>query len=285
MQATIAELWIYPVKGCAGISLKTAQALRTGLQYDRRWMVVAADTGKFITQRTHPQMALIRTALGAAHLALNFPNKPACLVPLNAMGAAKTVTVWNSTLSAIDAGNAAAQWLSEVLFGEVLSSNFLTSPVRLVQFDDAQTRAVREDSFEQHKHQFADGFPYLVLSQASVVALNERLLENGSFTVDTNRFRANIILADVDAHTEDFTKTLTHPNGAVFDMVKSCTRCGVPNIDQSTGKTHPSHEPNLTLAQYRYDKAADGVIFGMNAVISQAATLAVGDVLNIQLDF
>ena len=286
MQATISELWVYPVKSCAGVRMKTVQALRTGLAFDRQWIVVHTDSGKQVTQRSHPVMALIKAVvLNMQTLSLSYAGMEmlelAVITENNRLQnqILKTVTTWEISLPALDMGAAASAWLSLVL----------GTDVRLMQFDPAQKRVVRSDTFADHAHHFADGFPYLVLSQSAVDTLNERLsdrlLEKDAFTVKADRFRANIILSGVDAHTEDFSKSMRHQSGAVLHMVKPCTRCGVPNIDQATGKTHASHEPNLTLAQYRHDRAADGVIFGMNAVISQSASFAVGDVLEIELDF
>lgn len=275
MQATIAELWTYPIKGCAGVRLASAQALPTGLQHDRCMVVVHAETGRFITQRSHPQMALIHTQImgNALTLHAHSPLQTDLVLNLDAVGLSKTVTVWRDTLPAIDMGDDAAAWFSQAL----------GNAVRLVRFDPAQTRAVKTAPSERYL--FADGYPYLVLSKASVRALNERLLEKGESPVGIERFRANVVLDDIDAHTEDYAATFTHASGAALTMASPCTRCQVPTIDQSTGQAHPRQEPTMTLNAYRYDRSEDGVTFGMNALISQACTLQQGDVLSVKLSF
>ncbi len=273
MQATISELWTYPIKGCAGIRLQAAQALPTGLQHDRSMLVVDTTTGRFITQRSHSQLALIHPSIVGNTLHLSGLGQTPLALALNSGSLAKTVTVWGDTLPAIDMGEAAAAWLSAALAADV----------RLVRFDPAQRRAVKHHADETH--QFADGYPYLVLSKASLNALNERLLMKGAQAIGLDRFRANIILDGVDAHTEDFTASMTHASGAALVMAAPCTRCQVPTIDQATGMADAQHEPTMTLNAYRYDQKIDGVTFGMNALVSQACTLLEGEILQITLAF
>jgi uncharacterized protein len=273
MQATIAQLWVYPIKGCAGTRLLSAQALPTGLQYDRCMMVVDAVTGRFISQRSHPKMALIKPVIEGNALHLSGLGQAPLSLPMQSMLQAKTVTVWGDTLPAIDMGDEVATWFSAAL----------SAQLRLVRFDPLQIRAVKRVA--RQTHQFADGYPYLVLSKASLRALNERLLANGASAIGADRFRANVIIDDVDAHTEDFAASMTHPSGALLTMVAPCTRCQVPTIDPMTGVADAQHEPTMTLSAYRYDSVEDGVTFGMNAVISISCELQVGDALIVSLAF
>jgi uncharacterized protein len=277
MQATIAQLWTYPIKSCKGYRLTSAQALPTGLLHDRSMMVVSADGGKMVSQRGFPAMALIAPAINGDALTLNAPGIAPITLHLLSHAGSKTVTVWRDTLDAIDLGNEVADWLSA----------YLKISVRLVRFDPAQQRMTKVplSGFPNAKHYFADGYPYLVLSLASLNALNERLLEKGSHAIPADRFRANILLDNVDAHTEDYAAALVHSNGAKITIHSACTRCTVPTIDQSTAHASPDQEPSLTLSAYRYDAQQDGVIFGMNALISVACTLTVGDALAVELAF
>jgi uncharacterized protein YcbX len=236
-------------------------------------LVVDAQSGRFLTQRSHTKMALIRPAIQDHLLTLSMAGAAPLRLDLNAGEAAKTITVWRDTLPAIDMGDAAAQWLSGAL----------GSDVRLVRFDPAQRREVKTNA-QQH-YLFADGYPYLVLSLASVNALNERLISQGQSPVGADRFRANIILDAVDAHTEDYAASLSHANGSHIELAAPCTRCAVPNIDQLTGVSNAMHEPSATLSAYRYDKGLDGVTFGMNAFISLACELREGDQLKVNLAF
>ncbi len=277
MQATIAQLWVYPIKGCAGTRLAQAQALPTGLRHDRSMMLVDASTGRFITQRSHPIMALLQPAIEGHTLHLSGLGRAAHLAPmsihLHSGHATRSVTVWGDTIVAIDMGDAAAHWFSTAL----------ASPCRLVRFDPAQRRAVKRHA--NQAHQFADGYPYLVLSKASLQALNERLIANGAAAISMDRFRANIILDGVDAHTEDYAASLLHSNGTMLTLVAPCTRCQVPTINQTTGMADPQHEPTMTLNAYRYNHAEDGVTFGMNALLDVSCELREGDQLKVQLSY
>jgi uncharacterized protein YcbX len=273
MQATIAQLWIYPIKGCAGIRLSQASALPTGLQHDRCMLVVDAQSGRFLTQRSHPKMALIHPSIDKHQLTMSMAGRESLSLDLKAGNESKTITVWRDTLPAIDMGNAAAQWFSDAL----------GTDVRLVRFDPTQRREVRTNA-QQH-YLFADGFPFLVLSLASVNVLNERLISQGQNPVGADRFRVNIILDGVDAHTEDYAASLSHANGSQIELAAPCTRCAVPNIDQLTGVSNAMHEPSATLSAYRYDKELDGVTFGMNAFISKTCEIREGDELKVKLAF
>ena len=56
--AHIAALHYYPLKSARGIELERAQLTIAGFQDDRRWMLVS-ETGRFLTQRELPRLALL----------------------------------------------------------------------------------------------------------------------------------------------------------------------------------------------------------------------------------
>ena len=124
-------------------------------------------------------------------------------------------------------------------------------------------------------NQFSDGFPLLVISDASLVQLNGKLQANGSPTVSISRFRPNIVLAKLPAgdelapHDEDRLDVLhisTGENSIQLKPVKPCARCPIPNIDPVTALS--SHDVGDMLQTYRSDPRVDGVVtFGMNAVV------------------
>ena len=153
--ATIAALFIYPVKGCRGITLSSARVTERGLEHDREWMVVDA-AGRFVTQRTEPRLASITTAITATSLLLTVPGAGPLELPLEQGGIASRVTVWRDTVAGIDQGPAAATWLSARLAGAY----------RLVRFDPAARRRCNPmyaGASGAHTA-FADGYPLLVLS-------------------------------------------------------------------------------------------------------------------------
>lgn len=272
----VAALHLHPVKSCAGLSLASAEFAATGLAHDRCWMVVD-EHGRFVTQRELPRLALVQPALQDGQLRLNAPGLPE-LAPGTGEDAATTpVQVWDDRLQALDLGDAAARWLSD----------FLGRPLRLVRFAPGPARlsSMKWTGGLQAPNAFSDGFPVLVVSQASLDGLNRRLAERGQAPVEMARFRPNLVIEGLDEaldpHAEDYLDELAFdgPDGPVrLRLVKPCPRCPIPNIDPRTGA--PGHEPLDTLAGYRADARVGGAItFGMNAVILEGVgrRLRVGD--------
>lgn len=262
MAISVASLFVYPVKGCRGIALSSARVTERGLEHDREWMVVDA-AGCFVTQRTEPRLAAITAAIDATSLTLAAPGAGPLRIAFEHSGVARPVTVWRDTVSGIDQGLAAAVWLSTFLGGDY----------RLVRFDRAARRRCNpEYAGTSGAHTaFADGYPLLVLSQASLDDLNARL----AAPLPVDRFRPNLLLDGVDAYDEDHIDELRSGDVAL-KLVKPCTRCQVTTIDQRT--LERGLEPLRTLAGYRHNAVLDGVAFGMNAIVAAGAgkTLALG---------
>lgn len=283
LNVRIASLHAYPVKSCAGLTLRDGtQITTTGLPGDRSWMVVDA-LGDFLTQRTHPRMALIRAALAeAGALVLRAPMQPPLRVPAQLTGERVQVRVWNDHVAAFDAGAEASAWLRQVLGQHGL---------RLVRFDPAQRRIAdrRWTGAIEATTAFADAFPLLVTSSAGLDDLNRRLAQRGVEAVGTERFRPNLVLDGLDANGEDFVDELRFatPEGAVtLKLVKPCVRCTIPSVDPATGVQ--GAEPGDTLAGYRADsRMQGGITFGMNAIIVEGVgrTLRAGMVGEATLAF
>lgn len=291
MSSRILSLHIYPIKSCAGIDLDASTLTRAGLAHDRRWMLVGCD-GRFMTQRQFPRMALIRVGLADGVLRLQAPDMPALEVPLDGSGLsgpAEPVTVWGDTLPARPESEAAHEW-----FGR-----FLGQPCRLFKVDEQARRPARGEWVERwraahpdlagpfqgdHIFGFADGFPLLLANQASLDALNGRLAEQGKPAVPMNRFRPNIVVQadDWEAFDEDHT-AVVKAGPASLALVKPCTRCPIPDIDQRTAER--GEEPGLTLKAMHTLEI--GVVFGMNAIVAQEGEtrLRVGDPVEVVLDF
>jgi uncharacterized protein YcbX len=259
MSATIASLHVYPVKSCRGIAVDTSPVGERGLAFDREWMIVDGD-GRFVTQRDLPRLALVEPSLTASALELEAPHAPRLTVPLNLDGATLPVTVWNDILTAIDQGREAAAWLSSVLH----------LPLRLVRFDRAVRRLCNVTyAGDSGAHTaFADAYPLLILSEASLADLNSRL----EAPLPMNRFRPNVVLSGIDAYDEDHFDEI-RLGGLAFKLVKHCTRCQITTTDQST--TIVGTEPLATLAGYRMNDALGGVTFGMNAIVASGAGLTI----------
>jgi uncharacterized protein YcbX len=257
---TLASLHVYPVKSCAGAALPEAMLVETGLEFDRAWMLVDAD-GEFLSQRELPRMALIATDLRHSELVLRAPGMLPLHLALDTVEQPTRVRVWNDEVAAYDMGDLAAHWFS----------TFLRQPLRLVRFDPEHKRLADRawTGAVEAETAFSDGFPLLVVSAASLAALNERLVARGVAPVTMARFRPNLVLDGLDAHGEDYLDEIVFdaPEGPVrLKLVKPCPRCPIPNVDPATGV--PGTEPGDTLAGYRADPRVDGAVsFGMNAVI------------------
>jgi uncharacterized protein YcbX len=282
------ELFVYPIKSCAGISLRRATLLDTGLEYDRHWMVTDP-AGAMFTQRSHPRMALIKTAFDGDDLVIDAPGMPALRTPLSAEALIDArpirATVWRDTVAALDTGEHAAQWFSE----------FLGIPARLVRFSPTSRRDVSDEWTAPHSThtRFADQFPLLVVGQASLDDLNARLSVKGAPGIGANRFRPNLVIGGLDAYEEDFVgdMQIRVPGRDVqLRLVKLCTRCPIPSIDQDTGAHDPSwpHEPLDTMSAYRGSDQFDGALtFGKNAIVlkGEGVALEVGQEVEAEIDF
>jgi uncharacterized protein YcbX len=261
--ATLAELNVYPVKSCRGISLEAARVTATGLADDRHWMLVRPD-GRFVTQRELPRLALVGTAVDAAGLHLEAAGMPPLSVPRELDGVARDVTIWRFSAGGIDCGDAAAQWCTQVL----------DTPLRLVRFDVARPRVCSPQWTQGLRAvtEFADGYPVLVISRASLAELNSRLAK----PLPMKRFRPNLVIDEVAAYDEDRIHEID-TGEVTLRMVKPCTRCAITTTDQDSG-ARDGVEPLATLKRYRFDRELGGVCFGQNAIVVRGvgATLRVG---------
>ncbi|MDM0054376.1 MOSC domain-containing protein [Variovorax fucosicus] len=265
LQATIARLFVYPVKSCAGVELPEALLTETGLEFDRAWMVVDANN-EFVTQRELPRMALIRPQLKHMEMVLRAPGMLALHIAFDRVEQPVRVKVWKDEVAAYDMGDIAAQW-----FSDFLSEPGRPQKLRLARFDPEQKRLsnLQWTGGIEAQNQFADGFALLVASEASLAELNEKLLAAGHAAVGIERFRPNIVLAGIEAQDEDRLETMHIATGegeARLQPVKPCSRCPIPDIDPATGVATP--EVGDMLRTWRQNARVDGAItFGMNAIV------------------
>jgi hypothetical protein len=256
----VSGLFLYPVKSLGGIFVKEAHAGRRGFQHDRRYMVVD-EAGRMMTQREHPQMALVRTAIEDGAIVMRHAREGERVLPLSLSEGARTqVVVWQSQVEAVvhESGGA---WLSRAL----------GLPCRLVYMPDDVLRPTKRGN-EGDVVSFADGYPYLLVSQASLDGLNTRL----TAPLPMMRFRPNIVVDGASAHAEDGWKRLRAGSVALRN-VKPCSRCVLTTVDPDTGDRGP--EPLRTLASYR---AWDGQVwFGVNLIPDGEGSIRVGDPVEV----
>jgi uncharacterized protein len=250
--AIITELNIYPIKSCAGTALDRVKLTERGFAGDRRWMIVNG-AGRFLTQREWPRLALVKPVLDGPRLCLRATGAPDLDVTVDQEGAATQITVWKDQFAAIDAGADAAKWLS----------GFLKTEVRLVRFD-ASTVRFSDPHWTAGVDvpiAFADGFPLLIISEASLADLNGRLEQ----PLPMNRFRPNIVLQGLAAYEEDRVTELF--DGTLrLRIVKPCSRCSITTVEQTTGE-FTGADPLKTLKTYRWSSVLRGSKFGQNAII------------------
>jgi uncharacterized protein len=269
--ARISRLFVYPVKSCAGVEVTEAVLTETGLDLDRAWMVVD-DQGEFVTQRELPRMALIRPQLKHYEVVLRAPGMLALHLAIDAVEEPVKVKLWDDAVQAFDMGAVAAQWFSD----------FLGRKLRLVRFDPDHRRlsSPQWTGGVEALNQFSDGFPLLVVGEASLAELNDKLVAAGHGAVGIERFRPNIVLAGIEPQDEDRLDVLRIADGdeeVLLRPVKPCPRCPIPDIDPATAQIDP--QVSDTLQTYRKnDRLQGAVTFGMNAIVLQGAdqTLRVG---------
>ncbi len=268
---TLAALGLHPVKSCGALAPREALLVETGLDLDRAWMVVDPQ-GEMLTQREHPKLALVKPTLRLSDLLLKAPGMLGLHLALDVAETPTRVRVWDDIVKAWDMGQLAAQWFTD----------YLGTPARVVRFDPEERRlADRAWTGEAEAPvEFADGFPLLVASLASLNDLNRRLALAGATPVTMARFRPNVVLAGLEPWDEDHLDLLeieTDEGLVRLKLVKPCGRCQIPNVDPDTGAMHG--EPGRTLAGFRADARVQGAVtFGMNAIVLDGAgdTLRVG---------
>lgn len=258
----LSRLFIYPIKSAAGLEVRSGVIDEFGLANDRRWMIVD-EHGTALTQREHPQLALVHPTVTRSGLELSASGLPSLAVHVPE-GPEREVVVWSSTVRAHDAGNEAAQWLTD----------FLERPARLVHMPDAAFRPIdRHYSPAERRVSFADAFPFLLITQESMDELNRRLQQ----PLGIERFRPNLVVSGAAApHAED-SWTRIRIGTQDFSVVKPCARCAVPTVDPVTGVR--GKEPTRTLATYR--RRNGKVYFGQNLIHESTGELRVGDVVAI----
>jgi uncharacterized protein YcbX len=264
----LTEINIYPIKSTRRISLGESTVLKRGLAWDRRWMLVDSD-GNFITARKYPRLATVSTQLTTDTLNVRVRGMPELCIPLEPPqeGETRKVTVWRDTCTAIEYGLDYDQWFSE----------FLGLRCHLVRMRSSDVRAVSADyGMEGDEVSFADSFPLLLISEASLADLNNRL-DN---PVSMRRFRPNIVVSGCDAFDEDHWRRLRIGN-VEFEGARACSRCVFTTIDPDTGEKDADREPLRTLGTYRKRKEG-GIFFGQNLIPRGAGTIHVGDPVTIE---
>jgi uncharacterized protein YcbX len=254
---TLSGLYRYPVKSMRGAAFDELTVGPRGLVNDRQWMLVD-ERGRFLTQRQLPRMALMSAEFDEVDgLVLGAPGMGECVVR-DTSSEVLDVTVWRDTLTAVACDPAADAWCSD----------FLERPCRLVRLAADTVRTV-DQNFAAAADQvgFADGFPFLLISQASLDDLNRRIGQ----TLPMQRFRPNLVVEGCAPYAEDGWRRL-RIGDITFRVAKPCSRCIIPTIDPLTAER--AAEPLRTLMSYR--RRDNQVFFGQNLLHDGTGKLRVG---------
>ncbi len=272
----LSSIFIYPVKSCAAVALTEAHVENLGLAHDRRWMLVEADSDKFITGRECPELVLLNAKITANNALELSAASPRTLAARTASITAKQrpVRVWDDDVLAVladsDTNRALSSWLGR--------------NVELVYFDACSQR-ILDQKYAQAGDQtaFSDGYPVLLISQASLDELNSKMVANSTVPhqpITMRRFRPNLVIGGtIAAHAEDKWQRV-QIGAALFDVVKPCVRCVFTTVDADLGARDPTGEPLTTLKNYR--RTPKGITFGMNLIPrNPGVMIRVGDVLSV----
>lgn len=259
----LSALYRFPLKSCKPEALQRAALDELGLEGDRRWMLVDASNGRFLTQRVLPQMSQLSVLWNATGgVTFSAPGMQPLDVPVPADTETnlRGVTLWRDTFQVPDAGEAAANWATE----------FIGKAARVVYAPLARARSLGEGYGAVHdKVAFPDGFPLLLIGQGSLDALSSRI----GRPMEMLRFRPNMVVSGAEAFAEDGWKRI-RIGGIDFRLVKPCARCILTTIDPATGIRSDDREPFTTLKTFRETEA--GVMFGQNVVSDGKGQLEVG---------
>ena len=258
----LSALSIYPLKSARAISLTHCEVGDMGLDFDRRF-IICDNHGLFITGRTEPKIALITVELAAHGIILSAPKMPLVAMKYSELGSAYSpVTVWGAQIQGQHCSAELNLWLCQ----------YLQRDCQLLYFGEQSQRFVKRRT---NTLSFADGYPLLLISQASLDELNRRCPE----PVDMSQFRTNLVVSGCEPFAEDSWKRI-RIGGAEFEIVKACERCIFTTLKPNSTEYHHDREPLKTMSQFRQDD--DGRIdFGQNLICHNRATLAVGDSVEV----
>lgn len=259
----LSQIWIYPIKSLAGISLLHSQITSRGLEFDRRWMLVD-DEGVFVTQRNFPEMALFKTAIENDFLLVAHPNVASVIkISLSKTTEDPTITtmVWEDQVEAVEEDHSISQWFSAIL----------GFSVRLVYMPDESLRKV-DSKYAVGPNDItslSDGYPFLIIGQSSLDDLNSKLKEK----VSIKRFRPNFVFTGGQPYQEESWKVFAI-GSQHFRGVKPCGRCVMISVDPEKGIVS-GKEPLATLAKYKM--VGNNVIFGQNLIAISNGSVSVGE--------
>ena len=255
---SVKEIYIYPIKSLAGISLKSANAEEMGFENDRRWMLINTEN-VHVTQREYPIMSQFYPEILGDKIQITFEGEMHEFSANEHLNSPISSQVWDDKSEVFEVSKNSSKWFSDKL-------GFECRLVKILKDGDRKHESSRTN--ESYNVSLADGYPYLLIGTESLDFLNEKLEEK----ITIKRFRPNIVVSTKNAHEEDDFTTFTI--GEVqFKNIKPCGRCIMVNNDPQKGIV--KKEPLKTLSKYR--NVDNSVLFGTNIVSLNSGIISVGD--------
>ncbi len=266
---TVSDLYIYPIKSTMGIRLPHANIDELGLAFDRRF-VVSDNAGQFITARTEPTLCLVSSKLTEKSIELSAPNMPTLTLTYQKFSSQyKNVTVWGDEIAGQLCSTEASSWFS----------NYLQRPCQLLYFGQASSRVKNANTDNARNLAFVDGYPLLLISQASLDDLNQRLVANNKQPVSMAQFRPNIVIDNCLPFAEDAWQYI-RIGDTEFKVSKPCERCIFTTVNPENGVKDAQQQPLSTLKTYRQTNNGE-VLFGQNLIPLTSGHIKQGDKLTV----
>lgn len=261
MNYVVAELYIYPIKSLAGISIKSAKAEEMGFENDRRWMLIDEEN-QFITQREHSNLSQFYPEINGDKIEISHQDRTHKFLIDENLNEPIFSKVWDDESKVVEVNKATSKWFSEAL-------GFSCKLVKIISKGDRKHNSSRLN--QTLNVSLADGYPYLLIGSESLDFLNDKLQKK----ITIQRFRPNILINTSLPHEEDFFDTFQIGN-VKFKNAKPCARCVMINTNPKTGVV--LKEPLKTLSTYRTSN--NNVFFGINILCLNEGKIAIGDALN-----
>lgn len=258
--AHVVGLFIYPVKSCRALQVTESQVFADGLKHDREFCLISTSTGKALSLKRHPKMALLAPRIVDQFLILTYGHKKVKLSMDCAQWKQRTYgnEPKNHVCSNLDAH------LILNLDPEICSflSDSIGTPCTIAKIAPGQTRFFKD----QENHTLANSSPFLLINETSASQLG---------LSDVGVFRANIVLNMPRPWDEDDVQSIKI-GSAIFDLIGACRRCNMVCVT-SNGHTDPY--PYIQLCKHR--KIDGKLFFGRHM---QARCLGADSVISLNDD-
>ena len=252
----LSDIYVYPIKSLGGIHLEEAQVTEKGLNHDRRWMLLEADSGNFMTIRRFSEFLFFRVNLQEEGYSVEYRGEFLSIPFSIEQGNCLKTKVWDDDVEVIEGKDEWNQWFSQRL----------GKKCKLVYMPPGSRRLIKSQWGSQAVS-FADGYPYLIIGKASLEALNNKL----TAPIEMERFRPNLVFQGGQSY-EEFNWSVFDIGDCRFQGLKPCARCVVTTYDLTTGEK--GKEPLLTLSKQKIDNK---LVFGQHATAMEHKYIKVGD--------